>query len=125
MKKIEKSNYTGYLWCSNKKEPEVFYMTELEKEFDDNSNPFVIEGWLTDGHVSHYIKYVDGKHIIKSFDLDDLENRYSSEEKTFIPSFKGFKEIVFTQYWHPVVDENCESMEVLQPAEFVFTGFNR
>jgi CRISPR type III-associated protein (TIGR04423 family) len=125
MKRIEKSNYTGYLWYSNKKEPEVFCMNELERELDDNANPFVIEGWLTDGNISHYIKYVNGNHIIKSFDLADLEKRYSSVEKTFVPSFKGFKEMIFKQYWRPVVDENCEGMEVLQPAEFVFTGFNR
>lgn len=125
MKKIEKSNYTGYLWHSDKNEPEVFYMTALEIEFDDNTNPFVIEGWLTDGNVSHYIKYVDGKHIVKSFDLTNLEKSYSSDEKTIVPSFKGFKEIIFKQYWRPVKDENCEGMEVLQPAEFVFTGFKK
>lgn len=123
MKKIEKSIYTGYLWESHKKEPQLYYEEELEKEFDDHENPFIIEGWLTNGSKSHYIRYVDGQHMIKTFDLDDLRSSIRREEKKYLPSFKGCKKLCFEQFWRPVGDVNCEGMKVLQPAEFVFTGF--
>ena len=129
MNKIEKSKYTGYLWWSHKTDPETFYQTEFEREFSDNENPFIIEGWLTDGNFSINIRYVDGKHLIEKFDIEKLNKEVSNKEhkveKLFMPNFKGFKELKFIQYWRPKKDEMCLSMEVLQPAEFVFVGLKR
>lgn len=122
--KIEKSNYTGYIWYSDAKRPEVFYQTEKEFSFDKNQNPFVVEGWLTDGNKSFHIQYVDGKHNIYEYDLNELKDVTHKEQK-LMPSFKGFKELVFNQYWHPEKDELCENMQVLIPAEFVFIGLIR
>ena len=124
MKKIEKSEYTGYLWYSDKTETEVFYETEYELEISDDINPFIIEGWLTDGKVSINIRHVDGKHLIQKFDLEKL-NKEHKVEKTFKPNFKGFRELEFIEYWRPEKDELCLGMDVLQPAEFVFVGLNR
>lgn len=125
MNKIEKSKYTGYLWYSNKTKPEVFYNTDLEITIQDNENPFIVEGWLCDGGKSIYIKYVDGRHIIKYFDLNELRTNALSVEKKYMPSFKDFEEMCFEQFWHPEKDDNCEAMSVLTPKEFVFVDFKR
>lgn len=122
--KIPKSNYTGYIWYSDAKEPQLFYGTENEFLFDDTKNPFVVEGWLTDNITSFQIKYVDGKHEILSFNLAELKV-LKHEKQEFVPVFKGFKKMHFNQYWRPVEDEMCEGMQVLQPAEFVFIGFTK
>lgn len=121
IQKIDKAKYTGYLWYSASKEPELFYLTEIELTFDDSHNPFVVEGWLIneDKSISYSIQYLDGKHIIQKYDLENLEH-VKYETKKYMPSFKGFKEIVFRQYWRPETDELCENMQVLVPAEFVF-----
>ena len=117
--KIEKSNYTGYIWFSNAKEPEVFYETEKDFSFNNNQNPFVIEGWLTDSNKSFHIQYVDDKHNIYEYDLNELkEVKY--KEQRFMPSFKDFKELAFNQYWRPETDKLCEDMQVLVPYMFVF-----
>ncbi len=119
--KLEKANYTGYLWYSDAKEPKLYYLTEKEFEFDDSTNPFVVEGWLIDKdkELSYSIQYINGEYVIRKYNINDLEH-IESTEKIYIPSFKGFKEIVFNQYWRPQKDELCENMEVLVPAEFVF-----
>jgi CRISPR type III-associated protein (TIGR04423 family) len=121
MCKIEKSTYEGYLWYSDQKKPKIYDNKVMEFNFDDNANPFVVEGFLHDGKTSYSIKYVDGKHIIAKFDLNNLPTNFT--EQTFIPSFKEVAGLTFQQYWRPETDENCLGMEVLKPAEFVFVGF--
>lgn len=125
MKKIEKSKYTGYIWKSDSKEPELFFDKEFELNLDDDVNPFVIEAWLTDGNKSINIKFFDGQHHIYTFNLISLQNQFKSEDAIYLPSFKGVKNMQFKQFWKPEVDEFCENMEVLKPSEFVFVGFNK
>lgn len=119
--KIEKSKYTGYIWYSDVKEPEVFHETGKEFSFNNNQNPFVVEGWLTNGNKSFHVQHVDGKHNIYEYDLNELKD-VEHKEHEFIPSFKECKMLVFNQYWRPETDKLCEDMQVLVPAEFVFVG---
>jgi CRISPR type III-associated protein (TIGR04423 family) len=124
MERIEKSKYSGYIWKSDQKEPEVIIEKEPEFSFDDNQNPFVVEGFLFDGKTSYSIRYVDGKHIVNDFPLAKMPKEYT--EQLFIPSFKkGVTELKFRQYWKPEPDPLCEGMEVLKPAQLVFVGFNK
>jgi len=123
MNKIEKSIYQGYMWWSHKNTPEVYKDKEIEIELDDSTNPFVVEGLLYDGKVSYTIKYVDGKHIVTKFVKSELVGIEKTEE-IYLANFKGVAGLKFNQYWRPQVDELCEGMEVLQPAELVFVGFN-
>lgn len=126
MDKINKSKYVGYLWYSNAQQPELYFGEEKEFMFDDNKNPFVIEGWLTDSKTSLQIKYVDGKHLVKQYDLEKLRaSDLESTPKSYYPSFKGVGLLEFVQYWRPQHDELCENMQVLKPAEFVFVGFKK
>lgn len=120
--KIEKSLYTGYLWYSDEKEPKIFINEEVNSSFDDDENPFIVEGWFTDRKTSYFVQFIDGKHEIFKYDLDKLAG-LENKEKEFIPSFKGVDKLIFRQYWRPVQDNLCENMQVLVPAEFVFEGF--
>ncbi len=120
--KIEKSKYQGYLWYSDKKEPQVLNNEVFELEIADNANPFVIEGQLFDGQKSINIKYVDGKYIVNTYDLNALDG-VMQEQKFYSHRMDG-KQLKFRQIWKEQPDELCEGMQVLQPAELVFVGFN-
>ena len=119
--KIEKSKYQGYLWYSDNKEPQVLNNEVFELEIADNANPFVIEGQLFDGQKSISIKYVDGKYYVNTYDLDDLDG--VKQEQMFFSHRMADRKLYFKQFWQPVNDEQCEGMQVLQPAELVFVGF--
>jgi CRISPR type III-associated protein (TIGR04423 family) len=50
MRTLEKAIYTGYLWYSDQQNPQVYNDNkENAFAFDEQSNPFVVEGYLTDG----------------------------------------------------------------------------
>lgn len=118
--KIVKSIYQGYLWYSDKSQPQIVDNEEFELEKSDSDNPFVIEGQLCNGEKSISIKFVDGKYIVKEYDLKNLQGEYQEQ------TFKGNrieKELCFRQYWKEQADELCENMPVLQSAELVFVGF--
>jgi len=121
MKKIEKSKYSGYLWKSDQKAPEVIFEEEREFILDDKQNPFIVEGFLYNGKTSYSIRYVDGKHLVSKFILSELPKEFTPQ--TYIPCFKGVEGLNFRQYWKPEPDPLCEGMEVLKPAQLVFVGF--
>lgn len=120
--KIEKSKYQGYLWYSDKKEPQVLNNEVFELQIADDANPFVIEGQLYDGMKSISIKYVDGKYIVNTYDLNALDGEI--QEQMFHSHRMEGKLLKFKQIWKKQPDELCENMHVLQPAELVFVGFN-
>ena len=122
--KIEKSKYQGYLWYSDKSEPEVLNNKDFETEIADEKNPFIIEGCLFDGKKSISIKYVDGKYIIKTYDLAQFDaDGIEKKEKVFYSHRMEGRRLKFNQYWREQEDPLCEGMKVLQPAELVFVGF--
>lgn len=121
-----KTKYTGYLWMSNKTEPDIYENQELTEVLSESKNPFVVEGQLYDpiSRSSYSIKYVDGKHIVVKYDLSELEQKYGKEKCVAYRSnrMQGRK-LYFIQYWNKEKDELCEDMEVMKPAEQVFVGF--
>ena len=121
--KIEKSKYEGYLWYSDKCTPDVKMGEEFEIELNEDTNPFIVEGQLFDGKKSISLKYVDGKYLVKKYNLDEL-NGIETTEQTFHAHRMDNKKLKFKQYWRPQPDELCEGMRVLQPEELVFVGFN-
>lgn len=123
--KIEKSKYQGYLWYSDQKEPKVIDNKEFELEISDNENPFIVEGQLFDGINSISIKYVDGSYIVNKYKVKDEDYNSPNTVKEFLPNrMAGVEKLRFLEYWRPQKDSLCEDMEVLQPAELVFVGFN-
>ena len=118
--------FEGYLWISDSEKPvqsqeEIIAMLN---DITDNSNPFIIEGQLygEKANKSYSIKYVDGKHLVVEYILTELPKDYN--EKSFIANrLENIAKIKFRQYWKAEADKLCEGMDVLVPAEYVFTGF--
>lgn len=119
--KIEKSKYQGYLWYSDKNEPNVILDEEFELEISDDENPFVIEGQLFDGKTSISIKYVDGKYIVRRYNLSELDGVV--QDQVFLSHRMDNRQLKFKLFWKEQSDELCSNMGVYQPAEFVFVGF--
>lgn len=121
--KIEKSRYEGYIWFSDQKEPKVFNNEEFELEIADDKNPFIIEGQLFDStnNKSVSIKYVDGEYIVKPYDVQENERDNAQE---YLSNRMDDRKLLFVQRWEEQPDDLCEGMQVLQPAELVFVGFN-
>lgn len=117
--------YQGYLWMSDKKEPEVFFNQLLDPISDQISNPFIIEGYLFDriNSLSFSIRYLDGAYYVNKY---HLENDTNYSEMSFLTNrIADHPTIFFRQYWEAVVDEYCEGMEVLKPKANVFVGFSK
>lgn len=126
MKKIE-GNFQGYIWWSDKSKPEVFLDKEFNEELDESKNPFIVEGQLFDKESlkSYSIKYVDGKYILNEY-IVKKEELKSEDIQLYLPNrMDEVKELKFLQRWEEKEDPLCEGMSVLQPAEFIFVGFNR
>ena len=124
--KIEKSIYDGYIWYSDKSNPEIFQNQDFEFDADKIGNPFIIEGQLYDEQkkISYSIKFVDGKYICKKYEVESTDfNKKDVEIKTFHANRMDNLKLQFLQYWKDENDELCEGMKVLQPAELVFIGF--
>ena len=123
--KIEKSIYQGYIWYSDQTEPEVLNNKEFGKEFSDKENPFIVEAQLFDtiNKKSYSIKYVDGKYICTPYNLAELKG-VEKEGLSFVAHrLKGVTRLYFNQYWREEADPRCDNMQVLQPKELVFVGF--
>lgn len=142
--KIDKSIYNGYLWFSDKNSPQIILGEEFEMELDDNTNPFVVEGWLADDKKSVSIRYVDGHHIVRIWNLEELNacktieemisgkvldgsNCKQREEFVAHRMGHGIRKLVFYRYWRLDNDGAglCENMAGYVPAELVFVGFDK
>lgn len=129
---IEKGIYEGYIWYSDRKEPEVLESVTFEYIFDEQKNPFIIEACLYDEYakVSYFIKYVDGKYVAYRFNNIEIGVRSKGsdieiEEHTFCANRMGNRMLVFQQWWREQPDCLCEGMKVLKPAELIFVGFKK
>lgn len=118
--------YEGYLWWSDRPTPTVLN-NEPIKELPEGNNPFIVEGQLFDKvhDKSWSIRFVDGNYYIMRFDLNDL-NGLECIPKNYLPNRfpDSIKKLCFREFWRPQKDYLCEGMQVLQPAETVFVGFN-
>lgn len=132
MEIIEKTTYQGYVWYSDKKQPEIYNGDRVFDELlDANQNPFIVEGQLFNGKKSYSIKYIDGAYIVKCYEMEKMKSiEYTSQ--SYIANFdKAPGKLKYHQYWRLKRDEYCEDeddkegMEVLTPAELVFVGFQK
>ena len=127
------AKYEGYLWLSNEKKPIVYHNEQVDKALFNNKNPFIIEGQLYDydSMISYSLKYVDGELKIYQFQVKSEDfNNEDIDIQTYMPNrVEGVSGLKFLQYWRPKEDKLCENginekgMEVLQPCEIVFVGF--
>lgn len=125
MCKIEKGLYEGYYWMSDEENPIVLVNESFDLELKDRENPFVIEAQLfsKEKNLSYSIKYVDGRYIVGKF--ENITPKEMAEANNFLAHKMGkFTNLRFVQRWEAVEDAFCEGMSVLEPAGFVFVGFN-
>lgn len=105
--KIDKSNYVGYYWFSDKEKPELENFETLE----ENKIPFVIEGYLynKDNKISIAIKNLNGKYVITKFDLSNyMDNSdYKLLEEKELPAYKldAIIKIKFRELQQKVTDD--------------------
>ena len=143
MKVIKGARYEGYLWYSDESMPRVFLGDKIlaDMNFNENSNPFVVEGnlWNSESSESVMIRYVDGEYYIrrtrvsneelKGIDYKTIEssvNAVATSVKEYLPHrIKGVKALRFLQYWQGESDPMCEGMVSLCPSKLVFVGFKK
>lgn len=137
MKKIEKNIYTGYLWYSNSKTPQIFVEEEFEATLNDDILPFVVEGrlWCKNNNTSISISYIDGSYIIDAVEVNqNIQNGTATATvELYIPHHrimplmadKGLKDtqLKFLRFWDEINDPLCEDYCVLEPGKLVFVGF--
>lgn len=142
--------FEGYLWESDKQAPEVYYGEKLllSYTFDNETNPFIIEGQLFDAQtgLSVSIKYVDGEYKIKKYYIDNPESNHPSffsivkddegEKKVEIhcevkelhyksnSQLKGH-DLHFYELWEEKTDLLCCKMKVLEATKVIFAGFEK
>jgi CRISPR type III-associated protein (TIGR04423 family) len=130
----QQANYEGYLWWRNDQTPKVYKNEPLPEWPGEKANPFIIEGQLFDkeNQKSYSIRLIDGEYLIhkynlKKMDLEKQEKKYETIVKYFLPNRfpDSIQKLCFKEFWRPAKDELCEGMDVLQPAENVFVGFNK
>lgn len=144
--------YVGYLWMSDQSQPIVIdsdkplknfeyktsrnitYTFNPEKERLENyinpltsKNPFIIEGnlYCKLEKESISIKFASSIYILKRLIIKDTDRQIFSANR-----MEEINGLLFKQCWKPTKDEYCDldenkKMQVLQPAEFAFVGFNK
>jgi CRISPR type III-associated protein (TIGR04423 family) len=134
------ASYQGYIWLSDASKPIVLNNEKIEKVlvdnkeidltpfFENNINPFIIEGQLFDekNKRSFSIKNVDGEMIVVEYDESDLKVDRDSKSYEFVPNSRmglGDRKLKFLQKWEAEQNADCENMNVLVPAGLVFLGF--
>lgn len=131
--KIDKTlSYEGYLWMSDKEEPEVYDNAAIELP-NEGDNPFVVEGQLYNEEkgLSYSIKYVDGEYIVHEYIVKDADKENpDNQPMTYISNRMGDKKLHFLRYWEEILDEdnykdndNPKGLPVLTQTKNVFIGF--
>lgn len=130
---IPKLTYEGYVWFSNKKEPQILDKALFDSiQFEENT--FIIEALLwnaEDGGTSIIVRHT-GKYHIQEFKLNELPTGHELVEKVYLPHRLGnkVKHVYFQQLWIPEEDPLCfnhetnKGMEVMTMKALIFTGFN-
>ena len=146
---IERGNYEGYLWFSDADAPVVLDGEELAVDFDQvltiegkdydlpSKKVFIVEAQLFDNNskISYSVKYVDGKHLVKRYEVDKkyLEKQNEIDALSDNPEKPDYKQyygnrlkrwLKFLQYWKLQKDSFCCGMETWIPKQLVFVGFN-
>lgn len=119
----EITNCVGYIWWSDKAEPEIIQNKSVVLKNEEI--PFIIEGQLFDdkSKISYSIKYVDGQYILKDYIVAEKDYESPNVVKEYRSYRMGEKILKFLEYWESQEDELCLGMKVLQPTKVVFVGF--
>lgn len=148
--KYLKGDYEGYLWESDKQIPRKFMGESTLKEwsFNNEENPFIIEGQLFDKNTGHSIsiKFMDGEYKIKEYyvktsnvgksffvlkkdnndEESDCEVKCEVKERHYKGNSKLYgNNLHFYELWEEECDPNCCNMKVLKATKVIFAGFEK
>lgn len=118
-------NYEGYLWWSDKSEPEM-YLGDKPIEFPEEiTNPFIIEGNLWDKatDTSYLIRFIDSEYWVYKFELKGIPDERITTHKYLPNRMPGIDKLIFKEVWEEQPDPLCNGFEVLKPAFIAFVGF--
>ncbi len=125
-------NYEGYLWWSDKENPDVYQnqsiITQEEKPIwpTMSTNPFIVEGNLWDriNKISYLIRFIDGTYLVYKFDLLNIDYK-EIIEFSYLPYRMpdSIIKLYFKEVWTSKKDPLCNGFDVLQPVFIAFTGF--
>lgn len=131
---IDKSKrYVGYYWMSNSNKPKKVVGT-LENELPftnakETTNPYIVEAnlYCNEG-FSISVKNTGEKPIVTQImvskeDKGDGVSIKIENQDYIAHRLPGIEKVCFKQAWIAEPDENCEGMDVLQPAWRAFIGF--
>ncbi len=130
----------GYYWMSDATDPivieskvdhhpEKLPMKLKEVLEDSKSNPFVVEAQLfyPKELLSVGIRYVDGDYVITKKTVAKEDMLEGGSEMVSLRRYAAHrmpgKRLLFLQYWEASKDKFCAEMDVLQPKEMAFIGF--
>lgn len=128
---IKKSKYQGYVWYSDRTEPELLDNQEFELKQKATENPFVLEALLYDGEHSIQVKYVDGTYWVRDRCPEKMAAEMISDENSDVVSYLpnrmdlNTRSLLFKRFWKKMPDPMCENMKVLVPQPLVFVGFGK
>jgi len=124
LSEIKHRKYTGYIWMSDQKTPEVL----INEEFDFSTiglNPFIVEALLynKEEDISLTIRHT-GKYHINEINLKKLPEGAELVDVAYLPHrIEGVDKVQFKQLWIPEDDENRNDLPVLKMKALAFTGF--
>jgi CRISPR type III-associated protein (TIGR04423 family) len=123
-------NYEGYLWWSDKDEPEVFMNQKLKSGIcelwpPETHNPFIIEGnlWDNENKTSYLIRFIDGQYFVFQFEMKGIEPGKITTIDYLPHRISSVKSLFFKEVWVEQPDPLCNGFEVLKPAFVAFVGF--
>lgn len=113
----------GYVWMSDRDEPQLVEGAVPELTIRLDSNPFPVEAQLVVDGESVGIRQTGGGYVVSRHRLEDFEG---CPETVFAANrFKGVTGLVFYRNWREEPDPLCCGFPVLTPAEMVFVGFKK
>lgn len=125
-------NYEGYLWWSDKENPDVYQNQPIISQENKpiwpilSTNPFIIEGNLWDpiNEISYLIRFLDGNYLVYRFDIQNINSNEITEldyHPFRMPDY--ITKLNFKEIWTSQQDPLCNRFDVLKPAFIAFTGF--
>lgn len=115
----------GYIWWSDKSEPEIFLNTKAFTTPTEGANPFIIEGnfWNKISETSYLIRFIDGEYLVYKFEFKDVDKKNITELDYLPHRMPEVEKLKFKEVWIDQPDINCLNFNVLKPAFIAFVGF--
>lgn len=113
----------GYIWMSDKTQPEIISELNIDDYKKTPSNPFVNECMFSTETTSYIIRFVDGQYIISEASFSVPEGAIDKPVEYCAHRLEGIAKIKLVQRWELRENTNCLDMKEYVPTQLVFKGF--